>query len=137
GILWGPIAGFYARKANPPLHVTTLVKETAGPRLIYRVGMGVRPADQNFKRQLNRLIRENQPAINKILLDFGVPVLAENDGQTSVERATRSPCRGGSPVLLSYLRSPRPRSRGLPTPPTPEWTTPAPRCPPRLPAQGC
>src|SRR6195256_2205840 len=30
GVLWGPIAGFYARKANPPLHATPLVKETTG-----------------------------------------------------------------------------------------------------------
>jgi ABC-type amino acid transport substrate-binding protein len=91
GILWGPIAGFYAKKANLPLYVTLLVKETAGPRLVYRVGMGVRPADQNFKRQLNRLIRENQPAINKILLDFGVPLLDENDQPISLETATKSP----------------------------------------------
>src|SRR5438552_10282525 len=28
GILWGPMAGFYARKTNPPLHVTPLAKET-------------------------------------------------------------------------------------------------------------
>ena len=90
GILWGPMAGFYARKVNPPLHVTPLVKETAGPRLIYRVGMGVRPADQNWKRQLNRLIQENQPAINKILLDFGVPLLDENDQPISLETATKS-----------------------------------------------
>jgi quinoprotein dehydrogenase-associated probable ABC transporter substrate-binding protein len=91
GILWGPIAGFYAKKANPPFHVTPLVKETAGPRLVYRVGMGVRPANQNFKRQLNRLIRENQPAINKILLDYGVPLLDENDRPISLETATKSP----------------------------------------------
>jgi quinoprotein dehydrogenase-associated probable ABC transporter substrate-binding protein len=91
GILWGPMAGFYAKKANPPLHVTPLVKETAGPRLVYRVGMGVRPADQNWKRQLNRLIQENQPAINKILLDFGVPLLDENDQPISLESATKSP----------------------------------------------
>ena len=91
GILWGPIAGFYAKKASPPLHVTPLVKETAGPRLVYRVGMGVRPADQNFKRQLNRLIRENQPAINKILLDYGVPLLDENDHPISLETAIKSP----------------------------------------------
>ena len=71
-ILWGPMAGFYARKASPPLHVTPLVKETTGPRLAYRIGMGVRQADQNWKRLLNRLIQENQPAINKILRDFGV-----------------------------------------------------------------
>jgi quinoprotein dehydrogenase-associated probable ABC transporter substrate-binding protein len=91
GILWGPMAGFYARKANPPLHVTSLVKETGGPRLVYRVGMGVRPADQNWKRQLNRLIQENQPAINKIMLEFGVPLLDENDQPISLESATKSP----------------------------------------------
>jgi quinoprotein dehydrogenase-associated probable ABC transporter substrate-binding protein len=91
GILWGPMAGFYAKKANPPLHVTPLVKETAGPRLVYRIGMGVRPADQNWKRQLNRLIQENQPAINKILLDFGVPLLDENDQPIRLESATKSP----------------------------------------------
>jgi quinoprotein dehydrogenase-associated probable ABC transporter substrate-binding protein len=91
GILWGPMAGFYARKANPPLHVTSLVKETGGPRLVYRVGMGVRPADQNWKRQLNRLIQENQPAINKILLEFGVPLLDENDRPIGAETATKSP----------------------------------------------
>ena len=91
GILWGPMAGFYAKRANPPLHVTPLVKETTGPRLVYRIGMGVRPADQNWKRQLNRLIQENQPAINKILLDFGVPLLDENDRPISAETATKSP----------------------------------------------
>ncbi|MBR1120559.1 substrate-binding domain-containing protein [Bradyrhizobium lablabi] len=90
-ILWGPLAGFYARKANPPLHVTPLVKETSGPRLVYRIGMGVRPADQNWKRLLNRLIQENQPAINRILLDFGVPLLDENDRPIGAETATKSP----------------------------------------------
>jgi quinoprotein dehydrogenase-associated probable ABC transporter substrate-binding protein len=90
-ILWGPMAGFYARKASPPLHVTPLVKETAGPKLAFRIGMGVRPADQNWKRQLNRLIQENQPAINKILLDFGVPLLDENDRPIGAETAKKSP----------------------------------------------
>ncbi len=91
GILWGPMAGYYAKKASPPLHVTPLVKETTGPRLAFRIGMGVRPADQNWKRLLNRLIQENQPAINKILLDFGVPLLDENDRSIGAETATKSP----------------------------------------------
>jgi quinoprotein dehydrogenase-associated probable ABC transporter substrate-binding protein len=91
GILWGPMAGFYAKHASPQLHVTPLVKETTGPRLVYRIGMGVRSADQNWKRQLNRLIQENQPAINKILLDFGVPLLDENDRPISAETAAKSP----------------------------------------------
>jgi quinoprotein dehydrogenase-associated probable ABC transporter substrate-binding protein len=91
GILWGPMAGFYAKNASPPLHITPLVKETTGPRLVYRIGMGVRSADQNWKRQLNRLIQENQPAINKILLEFGVPLLDENDRPISAETAAKSP----------------------------------------------
>jgi quinoprotein dehydrogenase-associated probable ABC transporter substrate-binding protein len=36
-ILWGPMAGFYAKRASPPLHVTPLVKEKAGPQLVYRM----------------------------------------------------------------------------------------------------
>src|SRR6267378_1987598 len=91
GVLWGPMAGYYARQANPPLHVTPLVKEKSGPRLAYRIGMGVRPADQNWKRLLNRLIQENQPAINKILLDFGVPLLDENDRPITAETTTKQP----------------------------------------------
>jgi quinoprotein dehydrogenase-associated probable ABC transporter substrate-binding protein len=90
-VLWGPLAGYYAKQANPPLHVTPLVKETTGPRLASRIGFGVRPADQNWKRLLNRLIQENQPAINKILLDFGVPLLDDNDRPITVESATKQP----------------------------------------------
>lgn len=91
GVLWGPMAGYYAKQANPPLHVTPLVKETTGPQLAFRIGMGVRPADQNWKRLLNRLIQENQPAINRILLDFGVPLLDENNRPISAETAAKRP----------------------------------------------
>ena len=71
--------------------MTPLVKETTGSRFTYRIGMGVRAADQNWKRLLNRLIQENQPAINKILLDYGVPLLDENDRPIGPETATKSP----------------------------------------------
>jgi ABC-type amino acid transport substrate-binding protein len=91
GVLWGPMAGYYAKQAEPPLHVTPLVKETSGPKLAYRIGMGVRGADQNWKRQLNRLIAENQGAINQILRDYGVPLLDENDTPLGTEAAAKQP----------------------------------------------
>jgi quinoprotein dehydrogenase-associated probable ABC transporter substrate-binding protein len=90
GVLWGPMAGYYAKKVGA-MHVTPLVKETTGPKLVYRIGMGVRAADQNWKRQLNRLIQENQGEINKILIDFGVPLLDENDKPLGVEAAKKAP----------------------------------------------
>ena len=79
GVLWGPMAGYYAKIANQPITVVPLVKETSGPRLVYRITMGVRTADQEWKRLLNRLIQENQAEINAILLSYGVPLLDEQD----------------------------------------------------------
>ena len=74
-VLWGPIAGYYAKQAEPDLTVVPLLKESGGPRMVFRITMGVRPSDQEWKRELNRLIQENQAEINTILLDFGVPLL--------------------------------------------------------------
>jgi hypothetical protein len=46
---------------------------------VYRITMGVRFSDQEWKRALNRLIQENQAEIDTILLDFGVPLLDEEN----------------------------------------------------------
>lgn len=82
-VLWGPIAGYFARKSEGALKVTPLVKETSGPRLVYRIGMGVRHSDQEWKRRLNRLIAENQGEIDRILESYGVPLLDENNAPVS------------------------------------------------------
>jgi quinoprotein dehydrogenase-associated probable ABC transporter substrate-binding protein len=89
GILWGPMAGYYARRASPAVTVVPLVRETTGPRLAYRIAMGVRYADQEWKRQLNRTIQENQPTINKLLLSFGVPLLDDSDRAITEESIPR------------------------------------------------
>jgi quinoprotein dehydrogenase-associated probable ABC transporter substrate-binding protein len=79
GVLWGPLAGYYARHAGVPVTVVPLLKEKNGPHMSYRIGMGVRYSDQIWKRQLNRLIRKEQPAITAMLLSYGVPLLDENN----------------------------------------------------------
>lgn len=79
GVLWGPLAGYYARQTNPPLRVVPLVEDGTGDRLVYRMTMGVRPSDQNWKRTLNRLIQQNQPALYAILRAYGVPLLDERN----------------------------------------------------------
>ncbi|MCI0467386.1 MAG: substrate-binding domain-containing protein [Beijerinckiaceae bacterium] len=78
-ILWGPFAGYLAKQSKTPLKVTLLLKETSGPKMVYRIGMGVRHSDQDWKRRLNKLIAENQAEITQILASFGVPLLDEND----------------------------------------------------------
>jgi quinoprotein dehydrogenase-associated probable ABC transporter substrate-binding protein len=91
GLLWGPLAGYYASHAAPPMKATLLLKEKNGPHLDFRITMGVRPSDQNWKRQLNQLIAENQPAINKLLLDFGVPIINEGDQFITADDLTQKP----------------------------------------------
>ncbi|SFG72009.1 quinoprotein dehydrogenase-associated probable ABC transporter substrate-binding protein [Palleronia marisminoris] len=76
-LAWGPMAGYYAQQQTPPLKVIPLTSEVDGPRMTYRITMGVRPSDQEWKRELNDLIRENQAEIDALLLDYGVPLLDE------------------------------------------------------------
>jgi len=85
------MAGYYAREEKGAIRVVPLIKDSGGPQLAYRIGMGVRGADQNWKRQLNRLILENQPEINKILIGFGVPLLDEKDQLITEESLTKKP----------------------------------------------
>lgn len=84
GLMWGPIGGYYAKKSDVPMTVVALPKEP-GTRMTYRITMGVRFHDQDWKRQLNRLIRDNQDEINAILADYGVPLLDEQDNAVVVE----------------------------------------------------
>jgi ABC-type amino acid transport substrate-binding protein len=90
-ILWGPMAGYYASKANPPFVVVPLVKETAGPPMAFRIGMAVRPADQEWKRTLNKLIMENQAEINKLLISYHVPILDAADVPITTETLSKRP----------------------------------------------
>jgi quinoprotein dehydrogenase-associated probable ABC transporter substrate-binding protein len=76
GVLWGPIGGYYAKHATTKLTVIPLVHEK-GATMDFRISMGVRRSDQDWKRTLNRLIAENQDAINKVLIDYGVPIVDE------------------------------------------------------------
>jgi hypothetical protein len=53
--------------------------------------MGVRAADQGWKRQLNRLIQENQSEINALLISYGVPLLDEKDQPITADAPTKKP----------------------------------------------
>ena len=79
GLLWGPIGGYYASQSSADLNVVPLTHESRGPRMVYRITMGVRRLEREWKRHLNKVLRANQDEINAILLDFGVPLLDEED----------------------------------------------------------
>jgi quinoprotein dehydrogenase-associated probable ABC transporter substrate-binding protein len=77
GVLWGPIAGYFAAKGGEKLLVVPLLKEAGGARMAYRITFGVRNLEDDWKRQLNVLIAKRQGDIDSVLLQFGVPLLDE------------------------------------------------------------
>ena len=80
GILWGPIAGYHVKTHNPALIMVPLDPKTEeGVRIDFRIHMGLRHNEPEWKLQLNELIRTNQDEINAILMEYGVPLL-DNQG---------------------------------------------------------
>jgi quinoprotein dehydrogenase-associated probable ABC transporter substrate-binding protein len=86
GVLWGPIAGYFASRGGEQLVVKPLLKESSGPRMAYRITFGVRNGEDEWKRQLNQVIAKRQGDIDAVLLQYGVPLLDEQNNQIAAPR---------------------------------------------------
>jgi quinoprotein dehydrogenase-associated probable ABC transporter substrate-binding protein len=86
GVLWGPMAGYFAQHSEPKLAIAPL----EGPRMSFMIGMAVRHSDQEFKRLLNRLIQENQAEIDALLASYGVPLLDAQNRPLAASAAQKS-----------------------------------------------
>lgn len=93
GVDWGPIAAYWAKQGGEPLKVVPLLKEQGRVKLHYRITMGVRQGDDAWKRRINEIIAKRQGDIDKILLDYGVPLLVDND--TSMDMISSPRPNGG------------------------------------------
>lgn len=78
-LLWGPTAGYFAGHTSAPLKVVPLVHEAERPPLAYRITMGVRPTDHEWKQTLNQVLRKRAGDIEAVLLSYGVPLLDDDD----------------------------------------------------------
>jgi mxaJ protein len=74
-ILWGPIGGYYAKRATAALSVMPLVKEEGPPPLSFRITLGIRPGEQDWKHRLNEVLRKRRNDIVEVLSDYGVPLV--------------------------------------------------------------
>jgi quinoprotein dehydrogenase-associated probable ABC transporter substrate-binding protein len=77
GLVWGPIAGYYIRRDALPLDMVVLRGEPGAPRMDYRIAMGVRANEPEWRRRINAIIVKRQRDITAILRDYGVPLLNE------------------------------------------------------------
>jgi mxaJ protein len=74
-IVWGPIAGFFAKRVSEPGLLLVPLGSEPPARLDYEIAMGVRYGEPEWKATVERLIAENQKAIDQILRNYSVPLL--------------------------------------------------------------
>ena len=73
-IIWGPVAGYYARHAALPLTLTPVSPQVEGAvPFAFNISMGVRPGDVRFQAALNQMIRSRRGEIRRLLDQYGVP----------------------------------------------------------------
>ena len=81
GVLWGPYAGYYGTKVGSPvLTVRPLALDASvTTKNTYGITLGVRLSDTDWKKQLNTVLTKRRADIDKILLDFGVPLVDDQN----------------------------------------------------------
>lgn len=74
-IVWGPIAGYFAKKVKTPEMVVVPLRSEPGVKFDYQMAMGVRYGEKEWKAQVEALIDKRRPEIAAILREFNVPLL--------------------------------------------------------------
>lgn len=77
-IVWGPLAGYFARSRRVPLTVTPVSPLADSPALpfAFDVSMGVRRDDAALRAEVERALTRRRAEVRAILDEFGVPRVA-------------------------------------------------------------
>jgi mxaJ protein len=74
-IVWGPIAGYFAKRVASPALAVVPLRSEPGVRFDYEMAMGVRYGEREWKQQVESLLESQRGAIAAILQEYGVPVV--------------------------------------------------------------
>ena len=74
-VVWGPLIGDSVRKSNGAFVMTPLLKDVDRPGYSYRIALGVRHDENDWKHKLEAVLRARKADINRVLADYDVPLL--------------------------------------------------------------
>ena len=77
-IVWGPIAGYFAKRVKSPQLTVVMLKSEPGVQFDYQMAMGVRYGEPEWKQQVESILQSRQAEIRAVLNEFGVPLLEES-----------------------------------------------------------
>jgi mxaJ protein len=74
-IVWGPIAGYFAKRVTSPQLTVVPLHSEPGVRFDYEMAMGVRYGERAWKEQVEKLIDDKHDEIQAILREYNVPLV--------------------------------------------------------------
>jgi len=74
-IVWGPLAGYFAKRSAIPLDITPVQPRVDLPYLpfVFDIAMGVRRGDSTFRQSIDAIIERRHASIDSILAVYAVP----------------------------------------------------------------
>jgi len=77
GIVWGPLAGYFARGSPVPLEIVPVSPQIDLPFLpfVFDISMAVRRGDDSLRARLDAVVERHQDDIRRLLAEYGVPLL--------------------------------------------------------------
>jgi mxaJ protein len=75
-VVWGPLAGYYARRESTPIVVAPIAAAVDRPssRFTFDIAMGVRRDDLDLRAALDDVITRRGDEMRRILRGYGVPL---------------------------------------------------------------
>ena len=80
-IVWGPVAGYFAKKQPVPLELVPVPSGDGDLPFAFDISMGVRRGEETLKVQLEAVLDRKKAEIRKILDDYSVPLLDGKKGK--------------------------------------------------------
>jgi mxaJ protein len=75
-VIWGPLAGYFARRSEVPLMLEPVSPLTDGAvPMSFNISMGTRRQDAQLRAELNDALRRHRDEIQQVLEEYGVPLL--------------------------------------------------------------
>ena len=104
-VVWGPLIGASVKQSHGELAMSPLLKDVDRPGFSYRIALGVRHDETEWKHKLEDVLRTRKADINHVLNDYDVPLI-DNLGHLISPEASASvaapkiepaaaPARGG------------------------------------------
>lgn len=96
-VMWGPIAGYYAKQSKEPLEVR-LIPEYENVNVkgkeYWNISMGVRKKEKDRVAVINAAIERNKDKIEKILVEYGIPHVPVVAGDSIEKKAKELRAKG-------------------------------------------